>query len=101
MKSKLALLTVGLGLTVWSLPAHAYWAAANGKYCVDVCTAIGSTAKISGTYKNGNPFTICRTNAHQEGNRAGYNLQPSWAAGCWVGWGGQESAYTPYDCLCD
>ena len=101
MGAKFAVVGVGLSIAVWSLPAQAYWKAANGQYCEDVCRAIGSFAISSGRYKNGNPFNICRTNAEGEGLRPGYNTKPNWATGCWVGWGGKEMSFPTYDCLCD
>lgn len=76
------------------------WIRADGKACSAACDTAKTLPLASGTYKNGNPFFICRTNAGDEGTRAGYNLQPAWADRCWVGWGGTEGSYAKYECLC-
>lgn len=82
------------------------WVEGRGRSCAQACEAAGEIAIYSGTYTdNGSPYYICRGNVIgnnnvYEGNRAGYNLLPKWAAGCWVGHGGKEKEVTPYDCLC-
>lgn len=76
------------------------WASSNGKSCEAVCTAQDKSPVVSGLYKGGSAFNICRTDAGGEGKRAGYNLQPAWADKCFVGWGGQEKGYSAFDCLC-
>jgi hypothetical protein len=76
------------------------WVQSGGESCVTACQSEGSKPVISGQYTNQNPFYVCRTNANNEGFRAGYNLQPAWSHACIVGWGGQESSYNSYECLC-
>ena len=47
------------------------------------------------------PFYVCRVDSHSEGMRAGYNLEPSWAATCTVEWGHEDDKNPTYDCLCN
>ncbi len=79
---------------------NADWVDGRGGSCKSACAAAGSAPVSSGTYKNGNPFYICAANAHGEGFRAGYNLEPSWSRACVVGWGGKEEGINPFQCLC-
>ena len=101
MKTRLALATA-ISLFAGSLPAQAYrWLPARGHSCAAVCIHAGMSPVVSGVYRNGNPYSICRTNVNGEGFRPGYNLQPDWASACWVGYGGREQAMPRYQCLCD
>ncbi len=86
----------------FTLSAHAVtWVPANGASCPTACSQKGYSPVISGVYKNGNAFSVCRSDTKDEGKRAGYNVGPSWNSACWVGWGGKETKSTPYDCLCN
>lgn len=76
------------------------WVPSTGGTCSAICNNVGMDAVSSGTYKNGKPFYVCSANAHNEGDRAGYNLEPSWAKGCVVGWGGKEISVSASKCLC-
>jgi hypothetical protein len=82
--------------------AHAgmQWVNATVPSCDNTCHAAGMQPVISGYYGNGEPFYVCAGNANGEGLRAGYNLRPSWANACTVGWGGHEIPVNPYVCLC-
>jgi hypothetical protein len=102
---KIIFTTVGVSvvwLALWPISAHALkWVPAAGQSCVRVCVSADSSPVVSGIYKNGNPFYVCRGNAQDEGERAGYNVEPSWSNACTVGWGGKELPVTPYECLCN
>lgn len=91
---------VCLTLVVWpSLGWTADWFDGRHSSCIQVCKTHGE-AVTSGTYKNGNAYAVCRTNLNGEGLRPGYNLEPSWANACFVGWGGREVSGPDFDCLC-
>jgi hypothetical protein len=95
-------LVVALSLSAFPLPAQAYrWLPARGHSCAAVCVRAGMSPVVSGIYKNGNPFSICRADVAGEGRRPGYNLQPNWATACWVAYGGREQPVPRYECLCD
>jgi hypothetical protein len=77
------------------------WLEGGQSSCGIVCRAAGGgyEAMSSGTYTNGNDFLICAANAHGEGNRAGFNLEPDWSNRCYVAHTVEE-AYKDYFCLC-
>jgi hypothetical protein len=75
------------------------WVEGSGS-CAAICRSQKAQPVESGVYKNGKPFYVCRADAHREGKRGGYNLEPSWSNSCTVGWGGREEATNPYECLC-
>ena len=81
------------------------WLPGNRMSCDDVCRSAGKQPVSSGDYRSadarlhGQDFYVCAADAG-DGPRAGYNLKPNWARGCWVGYGGKEKAELPYDCLC-
>ena len=104
MKQLLRILALSSVSILTSIPSHAVqWVTSNGQSCARVCTDARSTPIISGFYsKNNNPFYVCRADARNEGNRAGYNLEPSWSNVCTVGWGNKEEKINPpFDCLCN
>jgi hypothetical protein len=76
------------------------WVEGKGMSCDAACAAVGAPPVISGIYTNGESFFICAANHGGAGFRAGYNLRPSWADACIVGYGGQEVFSRPYFCLC-
>lgn len=97
-----------------STPSGAYyWVSTNSGWCKKVCEQTNGVGVSTGTFSNGHNFYICRTNAHGEGPRPGYNLfncrgggagcggAPDWSFHCWVGWGGQEQNLSPYECMCE
>jgi len=100
MKLSKILVISAISAVAFALPANAGWVDGGGKSCSAVCSSAGSAAVNSGTFQNGNPFTICAANAHGEGYRAGYNLEPSWSNACVVGYGGKEEKNSNYKCLC-
>jgi hypothetical protein len=103
MKTISIVALAGLFCVVVSAAADAKkvtWVSAKGQRCDTACERNDMTAVTSGEYTNGESFFVCRTNAHGEGNRPGYNLGPSWDNICVVGWGGREEGLTPYSCLC-
>lgn len=78
------------------------WIFSGGESCLVACKNANLNPVISGTYsRNGNPFFICRANAGNEGNRAGFNLQPNWSNHCFVAWGDDGKGYQTYDCACE
>ncbi|MBI3149145.1 MAG: hypothetical protein HYZ17_11605 [Betaproteobacteria bacterium] len=87
------------GLAAAAGPAQEWLPAAN-QSCDTVCQAAGRGALETGMRRNEHPYYVCRADAHGEGKRAGNNVRPNWAQGCWVAWGGQEMPVTPYECLC-
>ena len=94
---------IGLFLIIMHVNLYGFtiWVDAYGKPCDVVCRSKGLKPVISGVYINGENFYICSANAHGEGYRGGYNLRPSWADKCVVGWGGREISVRPYRCLCE
>ncbi len=101
MKTGLAV-ALCVGLAAWTAPALAYrWLPSHGRSCARVCIDAEMSPVVSGIYKNGHPYSVCRAAAGGEGKRAGYNLEPDWANACWVGYGGREQRIGRYDCLCD
>lgn len=98
-----ALVTLAAGAVISVVTnAHAVeWVRATAPSCENTCNAAGRTPVSSGVYVNGEKFYVCSANAHDEGFRAGYNVQPSWANACIVGWGGREEGISPYYCLCN
>lgn len=94
-------LLAALVLASLSAPAQAYrWLPANGLACADVCSAARMPPIVSGVYRNGKAFSVCRADAGGEGVRPGYNLSPDWANACYVAWGGREQPVPRYECLC-
>lgn len=81
--------------------ARLTWVDSSQQSCRSVCSAKNASALTTGTYRNGEPFFVCATNADGEGFRPGYNLEPDWSTRCWVGRGGREVGYSPYKCLCE
>ncbi|MCP9629259.1 DUF3421 domain-containing protein [Rhodopseudomonas palustris] len=78
------------------------WREAGGQSCLVACTKAGSSPLVSGIYTpKGTALYVCRANAHAEGQRAGYNVEPGWSQACYVGWGGKEEGITPFDCGCE
>ena len=94
---------VGFFLITMCVGSHAFtvWVDAYGRPCDVVCGSRGLKPVVSGIYVNGEKFFVCAANARGEGYRAGYNLRPSWADKCVVGWGGREMSVRPYRCLCE
>jgi hypothetical protein len=83
-------------------PAQAaHWLPSDGQSCATVCTRAGMAPVVSGRYRNGNVFSICRADVGGEGARPGYNLQPDWAHACFVAHGGRERGMPHYECFCD
>jgi len=82
-----------------SVSADATWIRARGP-CLDACAAARLKPVVTGIYDNGRPFYLCVSDAAGEGARAGYNLEPDWSNGCWIGYGGKEVASRPFKCLC-
>ena len=76
-------------------PTKMSWETGNGRACTDACSSKGLAVQ-SGTYsKTRTPYFVCRTNAHQEGARPGYQVQTdplAKATTCTVGWGDKEEA---------
>ena len=92
-----------VGLVCAPQIAAARWVAADGNSCDVVCKAAGSRAITTlGHYTGtgGQPYYVCRANANNEGNRAGFNLQPYWSNVCTIGWDGREFPDPNYECLC-
>src|SRR5512133_473233 len=80
-------------------PTLMCWETGNGRACTDVCNSKGLKAVESGTYsQTSTPYFVCRTNAHQEGTRPGYQVQT--LSTCVIGWGNKEETSQTYDCLC-
>jgi hypothetical protein len=78
------------------------WRPAQSQTCAQVCSNAGRSPVISGLYiRNNNPFYVCRANAQNEGQRGGYNLEPSWADVCVVEYGNGFQKLNQYDCLCE
>jgi len=78
------------------------WYPATGNAsCSTVCINAQRNVVASGVYTNNKPFYVCRADAHSEGKRAGYNLDPNWRDACVVGWGGKEESIRPYECACE
>ena len=81
------------------------WLPGDRRPCNDACASAGKHSVDSGKYRSpdarlhGQDFYVCAADAG-DGNRAGYNLKPNWARGCWVGYAGKEKAVGHYDCLC-
>lgn len=84
---------------ITSAKLRLFWIKGNQRFCLEVCTDISLKAVYSGVYTNRNRMYVCRANSYQ--NRAGYNLNPSWTAKCFVGHGGAEKGDRQYDCLCE
>jgi hypothetical protein len=82
-----------------SAVAELRWARTEGQTCRVVCGALWAPVS-SGEYSNGHKFYICRADAHGEGFRAGFNLEPRWSNHCYVAHVVEE-AYDRYDCLCE
>src|SRR5689334_9871021 len=94
----LALALVAAGAT----NAHAVtWVPGNASSCSIACGVRGRSAVSSGNYVSGQPYFVCATNYRNGGFRPGYNLVPSWANVCVVGYGGEEKASGDYICLCE
>ena len=74
---------------------------AAGQSRARICASANSSPVVSGIYTNGNPFYVCKGNAQGEGERGGYNLEPSWSNACIVGWGGKELPVNLFECLCN
>jgi hypothetical protein len=68
--------------------------------CDATCMSAGSQAVVSGPYKGGGAFYVCRANAHGEGMRAGYNVAAN-ITNCVYGFGGKEEGKSKFDCLCE
>lgn len=100
MKRYAAMLIFAAG-TATSGTAQAQWVDGRGGSCRAACSAVGAAAVSSGTFKNGQPYYVCAADAHGEGVRPGYNLEPSWSNACVVGWGGKEEKVPAYACLCE
>ena len=84
MSKFLVACAVGLvGAIAMATAASANWVDGKGS-CQSSCAAKGLTPVSSGNFKNGKAYYICASNAHGEGYRAGYNLEPSWIDGCVV-----------------
>jgi hypothetical protein len=77
------------------------WVDATVASCENTCDNANLRAVVAGVYVNGEKFFVCATNYNNEGFRPGYNLRPSSANACVVGWGGQEVNGVPYVCLCE
>jgi hypothetical protein len=75
------------------------WIPSHGESCAYTCGGEDRTV-WSGRYKGGEPIYVCRADPGGEGDRAGYNLSPSWDRVCTVGYGGRETGVPRYDCLC-
>ncbi len=97
---------VGAGIAVGAFTGSAVdagaveWVNASGNSCLRACRRVGLRPVTSGVYSNGARYFVCATNYAGEGFRPGYNLQPSWANSCTVGWGGHERSAPDYRCLC-
>jgi hypothetical protein len=78
------------------------WQDGSGASCSLACKDHGG-AFSSGLYKGAvaNPFYVCRSNANNEGSRAGYNLNAAYGEKkCVVPYGGKEVPQGSYECLC-
>lgn len=85
------------------VPAQALdWLKGDGRSCDAVCKKEGRQAVVSGYYKGGSDaFYVCHTDQGGGGWRPGYNLKPSWANVCMVGFGGKEVRASSYACACE
>ena len=106
LSSKLKVLSAIATLSVMAFSSaeaqNIKWVPAHQSSCQLVCQSQsggGWQAVSSGKYKNGNDFWVCSANAHDEGPRAGFNLEPDWSNQCHVAFV-QEEAYRDYWCMC-
>lgn len=77
------------------------WLYASGRSCPQVCNDEGLFPVAAGIYTgNNNRYYVCAGNAAEEGYRPGFNLAPSWATTCTVGWGNDSVSVADYYCLC-
>ena len=80
------------------------WILATRTSCIRVCenpSVPGRRALTSGQYTGAGRgfFTVCSANAHNEGWRSGFNLEPNWADHCYVAHRVEEK-YETYYCAC-
>jgi hypothetical protein len=102
---KASLVWSSLLIIALTATAHALeWVPGNGSSCAASCVQKGLSPVVSGMFTRNNantPIYVCRVDSHSEGMRAGYNLEPSWAATCTVEWGHEDDKNPTYDCLCN
>ena len=77
------------------------WIESNGKSCAESCTNHDLFPVESGKYKNNHSFYVCSANPHNEGYRAGYNVEGDHRFQCMVEYGHKESFNTNHYCLCN